>query len=172
MLKECKRNGILTKEVLASIPGYHMDEIKAAKRPVVMIECAENIPCNPCETSCPKGAISVGDPITNLPSVNIDKCIGCGMCVAVCPGLAIFLANSAFDETRASLTFAYEFLPVPQKGDTVKAINREGKVVCEATVEKVVTAPAYDMTNVMTISFPAEYLEDVRGIERLGKGGN
>ena len=172
MLKECKRNGILTKEVLASIPGYHMDEIKAAGRPVVMIECAENIPCNPCETSCPQGAITVGDPITNLPSVNVDKCIGCGMCVAVCPGLAIFLANSKFTETRASLTFAYEFLPVPQKGDTVKAVNREGKVVCDAVVEKVVTAKAYDMTNVMTISFPAEYLEEVRGIQRLGKGGN
>ena len=70
MLKECKKNGVLTKEVLNQIPGYKMDAVRAAKGPVVVIECAENIPCNPCETSCPKGAISVGEPITNLPVVD------------------------------------------------------------------------------------------------------
>jgi len=166
MLKECKKNGVLTKEVLAQIPGYKMDAVRAAKGPVVVIECAENIPCNPCETSCPKGAISVGEPITNLPVVDPDKCIACGRCVAVCPGLAIFLLNAHFAPGRASVTFAYEYLPVPAQGDTVPAINREGKVVCDAVVEKVVRVKAYDMTNVVTISFPEEYLEEVRGIAR------
>ena len=166
MLKECKKDGVLTKEVLAQIPGYKMDAVRAAKGPVVVIECAENIPCNPCETSCPKGAISVGEPITNLPVVDPDKCIACGRCVAVCPGLAIFLLNAHFAPGRASVTFAYEYLPVPAEGEAVRAINREGKEVCEAVVEKVVRVKAYDMTNVMTISVPEEYLEEVRGIAR------
>ena len=166
MLKNCKKDGILTKDVLAQIPGYRMDEVRAAKGPVVCIECAENIPCNPCETSCPMGAITVGNPITNLPSVDTSKCIACGKCVATCPGLAIFLINAHHAEKRASVTFAYEYLPVPAEGDTVPAINREGEVICDAVVEKVVRVKAYDMTNVMTISFPVEYIEEVRGIAR------
>lgn len=166
MLNECKKDGILRKELLAKTPGYDMDAVRAAKGAVVVIECAENIPCNPCETSCPQHAITVGDNITNLPAVDPSKCVGCGMCVAVCPGLAIFLLNAHFAPGRASVTFAYEYLPVPAKGDAVKAVDREGNVVCDATVEKVVAAKAYDMTNVMTISFPEEYLEDVRGIRR------
>ncbi|MGI6118417.1 MAG: 4Fe-4S binding protein [Bilifractor sp.] len=166
MLKECKKDGVLTKEVLSQIPGYRMDAVYAAKGPVVVIECAEHIPCNPCATSCPQHAITVGEPITNLPSVDPEKCVGCGMCVAVCPGLAIFLLNAHFAEGRGSLTFAYEYLPVPKKGDIVRAVNRVGEYVCDAVVEKVVCVPAYDQTRVMTISFPVEYLEEVRAIER------
>lgn len=166
MLKECKKDGILRKEVLESIPGYRMDEVRKAKGPVVVIECAENIPCNPCETSCPQGAITVGNPITNLPVVDVEKCIGCGKCVAICPGLAIFLIDANYAEGRGTVTFAYEYLPVPKKGDVVKAVNRKGEVVCDAVVEKNVSVKAYDMTNVMTISVPIEYLEEVRGIAR------
>ena len=77
MLKECKKNGILTKEVLGQIPGYKMDAVRKAKGPVVVMGCAEHIPCNPCETSCPQHAITIGDNITNLPSVDPEKCVGC-----------------------------------------------------------------------------------------------
>lgn len=166
MLKDCKKDGILTQGVLESIPGYHIDAVRKAKGPVVVIECAEHIPCNPCATSCPQHAITVGEPITNLPTVDPEKCVGCGMCVAVCPGLAIFLLNAHFAPGRGALTFAYEYLPVPQKGETVRAANRRGEYVCDAVVEKIVCAKNYDRTNVMTISFPEEYLEDVRAIER------
>ena len=166
MLKECKKNGILTKELLAQIPGYKMDAVRNAKGPVVVMECAEHIPCNPCETSCPQHAITIGDNITNLPSVDPEKCVGCGMCVAVCPGLAIFVINAHYAPGRASIMFAYEYLPVPAKGDVVTAVDRAGNPVCEAVVEKVVMAKSYDMTRVITISIPEEYIEDVRGIAR------
>lgn len=171
MLEKCKKTGILSKEVLAQIPGYNLEAVRKAKGAVVIIECAENIPCNPCETSCPNKAITIGEPITNLPVVDPDKCIGCGMCVAVCPGLAIFLLNAHFAPGRAALTFAYEYLPVPQKGEKVKAVDRKGAYVCDAVVEKVVLTKTYDMTNVVTISFPEEYLEEVRSIARP-KGEN
>ena len=170
MLKECKKNGILTKDILSQIPGYHMDAVRAAKGFVAVMECAECIPCNPCSTSCPNNAITIGDTITNLPSIDVSKCVGCGKCVAVCPGLAIFLLNANYTDDTAALTFAYEYLPVPQKGDVVRAVGRDGKYTCDATVEKVVCAKAYDMTKLLTISFPKEYLEDVRAIERI-KGG-
>ena len=48
------------------------------KGPIPVIECPEYIPCNPCETACPTHAITIGKPITNLPTLNVDKCTGCG----------------------------------------------------------------------------------------------
>ena len=49
-----------------------------------VIECTQNIPCNPCQDACPKGCISIGKNITSLPVVKGDvKCIGCGMCAAM-----------------------------------------------------------------------------------------
>ncbi|QEM70140.1 4Fe-4S dicluster domain-containing protein [Geobacter sp. FeAm09] len=38
----------------------------------------------PCQLACPQGAIEVIDPV-NARVVNVDKCVGCGICVAACP---------------------------------------------------------------------------------------
>jgi len=159
-------DGILTDEILRQTPGYKPEACNVAKGPVVVIECAQAIPCNPCETVCPNDAITVGDPITNLPTINPEVCIGCGKCVAACPGLAIFMIDKCVGEDEATVSFAYEYLPAPEKGEQVKAVDRAGKVVCGATVEKVVSVKHYDMTKVVTIRIPLEYADTVRGIER------
>jgi len=164
-LKRAGACGVLTEDILVNTPGYPLEALKNAKKPLVMIECAQTIPCNPCETSCPFGAITVGEPITNLPAVDAEKCTGCGTCVAVCPGLAIFLVDLGAGEGLGTVTFAYEYLPVPHKGDVVKALDREGSYVCDATVEKVASAKSYDMTKVVTIGVPVEYATVVRGIK-------
>jgi Fe-S-cluster-containing hydrogenase component 2 len=98
-----------------------------------------------------------------------EKCNGCGLCVAVCPGLAIFIVDPVYKPGRAAVSFAYEYLPVPTEGDTVPATDREGHVVCSAVVEKVVSAKKYDMTRVVTISIPAEHAHTVRGILKNGR---
>lgn len=166
VLDQAKANGILTEDILVQTPGYRHGDLEKAKGALVLIECAQNIPCNPCETVCPHGAITVGEPITNLPVVDPDKCIGCGICVAICPGLAIFLVNLHAGKGLGSVTFAYEYLPVPEKGEKVQAVDRGGNVVCDATVEKVVSVKSYDMTKVVTVTVPVEYANIVRGIAR------
>ena len=171
-LIQAGKSGVLTEDILVHTPGYLPDALKKAQTPLVMIECVQTIPCNPCETICPTGAITVGEPITNLPVVDPEKCNGCGACVAICPGLAIFLVSLCAGEGFGSVTFAYEYLPSPEKGDIVKALDREGKVVCDATVEKVVSARNYDMTKVITVSVPVEYAETVRGIGRSKEPNN
>jgi Fe-S-cluster-containing hydrogenase component 2 len=38
----------------------------------------------PCQLACPHDAIEVIDPV-NARVVNLDKCVGCGICVSACP---------------------------------------------------------------------------------------
>ena len=64
--------GIIQENKLKSSPGYPPAEVLTQKA-VAIIECIEEIPCNPCETACPAGAIRVGTPITNLPALIPEK---------------------------------------------------------------------------------------------------
>lgn len=134
---------------------------------VAVIECVQEIPCNPCEDACPFGAIKIGSPITNLPALNGTKCTGCGTCVAMCPGQAIFLLNYTYSDDRAEVSFPFEYLPRPEKGDEVDAVNRAGEIVCKGIVTNVKMPPAYKNTCVVTIAVPKEYINEVRSMKRL-----
>ncbi len=140
-------------------------EERYAKGPVAVIECVQEIPCNPCEAACKFGAICIGDEITTLPALDEGKCTGCGMCIAKCPGLAIFVVDKSAGDS-ATVAFPYEYYPVPAAGDQVKAVNRKGEPVCEGIVVKVVNPKAYDHTPVVTVKIPAAFADEVRSIQR------
>lgn len=160
--------GTIPIEVLKKTPGYPSDK-ELSKGPTVVIECPEEIPCNPCETICRKSAIIVGDPITNLPRVIPDNCDACGRCIAICPGLAIFMVDNTYSQKEARVCFPYEYLPLPSKGDIVHAVNRKGKIVCEGRVIQVSNPQVYDHTAVITIVIPKEFSKEVRGIQTPAK---
>lgn len=158
--------GYLEFDELSSIQKLPSEE-RYAKGPVAVIECVQEIPCNPCEAACIQGAISVGNPITNLPTCAHDKCTGCGVCISKCPGLAIFIVNKAYTEATATVGFPYEYMPTPEVGMDVKAVNRKGEVLCDAKVVKVVNPPAFDHTPVVTIEIPKEFADEARSIKRI-----
>lgn len=146
-------NGYLEDEELENYPGVHT----GVKGIHPVIECTQNIPCNPCQTACRFGCIAVGEKITNLPCVSRDsKCVGCGMCVSSCSGLAIFLVDEDVDGEHAEITLPYEFLPYPQKGDKGVALGRKGQVLCEAEVANFRITEAMDKTGLLTIRVPKE----------------
>lgn len=135
--------------------------------PVAIVECVQQIPCNPCEASCPSGAISIGKPITRTPRVDLKKCIGCGKCVAACPGLAIFIIDKSRG-AEATVSFPFEYLPLPKKDQEVFALNRAGEFVCMGRVMRVANPVGNDHTSVVTVAIPKEYADEVRTIRREG----
>ena len=132
-----------------------------------VIECTQNIPCNPCQDACPKGCIRIGSNITALPAVQPDVvCIGCGMCVASCSGQSIFLVDEDTGDGCGTVTLPYEFLPLPKAGDKGVALGRDGKKVCEAEVVNVRSAKAFDHTNLLTMKVPKDMVMKARFFKR------
>ena len=160
--------GYMTLVELKENLGYPTEE-RFKKGPVAVAECIQEIPCNPCEAACRFGAIEIGKPITTLPEINGDKCTGCGMCIAHCSGLAIFVLDKTYSDTQGTVSFPYEYLPLPVKGQKVKGVNRAGDPVCDAEVVKVQDLKSFDRTPVVTIAVPLEMVDEVRSIQRREK---
>jgi thioredoxin reductase/Fe-S-cluster-containing hydrogenase component 2 len=159
------RTGVLDWSDWEVIPGWPSEE-RMRQGPVAVIECPETIPCDVCEPACHLGAVSLGGTMTALPRLDVEKCSGCGLCVALCPGLAMFVVDLSFSPDEATITFPYEFLPLPEVGADVQGTDREGKPVVDARVVKVQTSKRFDHTAVVTIAVPGEYAQVVRGIAR------
>ncbi len=135
---------------------------RLAKGPVAIIECFQQIPCDPCHTACPRGAIKPFANINDLPQIDFDACDGCTLCVAACPGLAIFVVDYTYSDDKVLLKLPHEFVPLPEKGEIVKLLNRKGEVVAEG---KVVRAVRFrDKTNVVWVECPRELGMEVRAI--------
>ncbi len=129
---------------------------------VIIIECVQKIPCNPCSTICPKGAITIEGNITNIPRVDFDKCNGCGLCIANCPGLAIFSVDESLDNDMAEVGIPFEFKPLPEAGEKVNLLNRSGEIIGIGQVNKVRNPKAYDRTPVIYLLVPRKLSLDVR----------
>lgn len=152
------KTGYLDEGELEEYPGFVR---KIGVHPV--LECTQNIPCNPCQDACKFGCISIGEHITSLPvAVAKADCKNCGMCVAACSGQAIFLIDEEYEEEYATVTMPYEMLPYPEEGDMGKGCNRSGKIVCDAQVVSVKTSKAYDKTALLTVKIPKEFSNKVR----------
>ncbi|MDR2367502.1 MAG: FAD-dependent oxidoreductase [Deltaproteobacteria bacterium] len=151
-------NGYLGDSEAGRYPG-----VKSAPGVHPVLECAQNIPCNPCRDACPKGCIRVEGKIIALPEfVPGSGCSGCGMCVASCSGQAIFLVNEDIGDGKAAVTIPYEFLPLPAKGQTGTALGRSGAPLCPAEVAEVRLIGAYDHTALMTFTVPREFAMTAR----------
>ncbi len=129
----------------------------------VVIECPQRIPCNPCHTSCPTGAVLPFEDINDVPKVDYSKCTGCARCVARCPGLACFVVDLAWKEGWALMKLPYEMLPRPVKGMEAECLDRQGNAVCRSMIEQVLE-PFKDRTYVVAVPVPIELKDKVRAV--------
>jgi hypothetical protein len=74
-----------------------------------------------------------------------------------------------YSEAKATVSFPYEYLPMPKKGDLVQAVDRAGDVVCGAEVLRIQRPKGFDHTAVITVSVPRELAMVVRSMRRLDR---
>ncbi|MEW6263996.1 MAG: 4Fe-4S binding protein [Thermodesulfobacteriota bacterium] len=161
------RTGYLSDQELERGPGVP-SAARRGRGPVAVIECVQPIPCNPCESSCRVGAIHVGEDINNPPRLDEDKCVGCQSCLPICPGQAIFLVDESPADDRAAVTVPYEFLPLPEKGATVTALDRSGRPLGDASITAVRLTEKMDRTALVTMELPRSWAMRARAFRLKG----
>jgi len=154
-------NGVANKSLILS--KFPKEDILLKAKTIT--ECYEEIPCNPCSTSCPSDAIYIGNDINNTPIVDFDKCTGCGIGVYNCPGLAIFVVQK-IDNKNARFKIPYELRPLPLKGEMWNGVNRAGEIITKVLIEKITLTKKQDKTALIQVLVPVEYLNDFITIRR------
>lgn len=156
-----ENTGVPTQE---NIDSVFPSKERMEQGPVAVIECYQNIPCNPCSTACNRSAIQPFTDINDRPLILSENCNGCSLCVSKCPGLAIMILHYNYSEDKASIRIPYEFRPLPEKGQIVKGLDRAGNYVADCEVISVANAPAMDKTPIVGIAFPKEHYKTIRNI--------
>ena len=163
------KTGIPTKEDLDPITPT---EERFARGPVAIVECFQKIPCNPCVEACKRNAIIPFEDINDLPRVDFEKCNGCGLCIVQCPGLAIFVVDKTYSESKAVIRIPYEFIPMPKKGQWACGLDRAGKELGCFEVVNVIPGGARNKTSTVWLAAPKELAMEVRGIKTGGFKNN
>jgi Fe-S-cluster-containing hydrogenase component 2 len=134
-------------------------------RAVAVVECFQQIPCDPCADACRHGAIKPLAGINDLPVLDEDLCDGCGLCIAKCPGQAVFVVDETYSLDEALVMLPYEFLPLPEVGEVVCAFGRDGCQVGLARVVKVRKGRSLDRTAIISVAVPLDLAMTARHIK-------
>jgi sarcosine oxidase subunit alpha len=134
-----------------------------------LFHCNQEIPCNPCTTVCPQGQIkTVDDLITQLPYfLGNQDCIGCGKCVAVCPGLAVTLMDYRKDKDNPIVTFPLELSSDKIAiGNKVLVVSNEGELG-EFEVIRARFLKDFPKTQLISVKLPSNLAKDAVGIKLI-----
>ncbi|MFX1374191.1 MAG: FAD-dependent oxidoreductase [Promethearchaeota archaeon] len=169
-LKILKEIGVKIKEDLKKLQSMY--EIMKAKPPLPVdidlpqkkegiypvFYCNQEIPCNPCTSVCPNKQIqTVDELITQLPFFKgEEECLGCGKCVAVCPGLAVVLRDYRKDKENPFVTFPLELSTEElEKGKKIIVVSNEQELG-EFEVHRVRILKEYPKTQLITVKLPSK----------------
>ena len=178
-LKILKEIGIKTEEDLKKFQKYS-EIMKAKPPPPVDIDfshkeegifpvfyCNQEIPCNPCTTVCPNEQIeTIDDLITQLPYFKDDQeCIGCGKCVAVCPGLAVLLKDYRKDKNNPFITFPFELTAKKLEKDQKIIVVSNDQELGEFKVYRTRILKEFPKTQLITVKLPSEIAKQAVAIK-------
>ena len=123
-----------------------------------IFHCTQEIPCNPCTSVCPQNQIhTVDDLISQLPYFHGEKeCIGCGACVAVCPGLAITLVDYRKDPQNPTVTFPMELSDQKMQPETPILVTSENGNLGKFRIFRSRILHDYPKTQLISVKLPAD----------------
>ncbi len=162
MKVEPKEIGVVDLSTLKEL-GFIPSEERLLRGPVAIYECIEEIPCDVCVWACPFKAVSKSH-LTSLPRVDFDRCTGCTLCAAKCPGQAIFVVNLARKDGYAYVSLPYELNPPPRRGAKAVLLSREGR---ELGIGEVVGFYEDNRTYLVTVKVDRSLALEVRAIRVL-----
>ncbi|MFX0082559.1 MAG: FAD-dependent oxidoreductase [Candidatus Hodarchaeota archaeon] len=178
-LKILKEMGIKTEEDLKTL--QEISEVMKSKPPppidvdftykeegiFPVFYCNQEIPCNPCTTVCPNQQIeTIDNLITQLPYFKDDQeCIGCGKCVAVCPGLAVVLKDYRKDKKNPSVTFPLELTEKRlEKGQEI-VVTSNDQELGQFEVYRARILKEFPKTQLITVKLPSEIAKQAVAIK-------
>jgi NADPH-dependent 2,4-dienoyl-CoA reductase/sulfur reductase-like enzyme/Fe-S-cluster-containing hydrogenase component 2/bacterioferritin-associated ferredoxin len=137
--------------ILKSKPGPETRRKPPRKEDGVfpIFHCYQEVPCNPCTSVCPVGAVKTkDDKITGLPYMdNLDACTGCASCLAVCPGLSVTMVDYREDPAHPLVTLPYEvWREKVEVGQKIPVTDIDGAILGYYPVEKVTSRRKYPGT--------------------------
>jgi NADPH-dependent 2,4-dienoyl-CoA reductase/sulfur reductase-like enzyme/Fe-S-cluster-containing hydrogenase component 2/bacterioferritin-associated ferredoxin len=155
--------------ILKSKPGREARREPPSKEAGVfpIFHCYQEVPCNPCTSVCPAGAVKTeGDEITGLPYMaDLDACTGCAACIAVCPGLSVTLVDYRKDPQHPLVTFPYEVWRDRVKtGAKVPVTDIDGAILGYFPVEKVTSRRKYPGTLLVQVKLDRKVAKAAVGI--------
>jgi len=169
-LKILKEIGIETDEDIEKLKNFA--DIMKAKPPlpgeliisskeegiIPLFHCNQEIPCNPCTSVCPQEQVeTIDNLITQLPFFKDEKeCLGCGKCVAVCPGLAVTLVDYRKDKENPLVTFPLELTSEKiEKGKEVVIVSDQKELgIFEVNRSRILKE--FPKTQLITVILPAD----------------
>jgi sarcosine oxidase subunit alpha len=161
-----------TAEILKSRPGEITQETVPENGGVFpVLHCSQEIPCNPCTSICPQGAIYIDEnDIRQVPDYIAaqlgTECLGCEKCVTICPGLAITLVDMRQQADYALVTIPYEFERGSlHKGDVVTVVDTSGGVLGNVEVVRTRAGKATDRTILVKVQAPVGIAKRIAGIQ-------
>jgi NADPH-dependent 2,4-dienoyl-CoA reductase/sulfur reductase-like enzyme/Fe-S-cluster-containing hydrogenase component 2/bacterioferritin-associated ferredoxin len=132
-----------------------------------VVRCVQEIPCNPCVESCPKGWVRLeSESIMSLPHWE-KECVGCLRCAAVCPGLAITVVDRRFDSTgkTAQVWIPWELdVGAVRVGREVSLTGFEGEEVGVGIVRHVRSLKWMDRRKMIQVEVESALSTKVAGI--------
>ncbi len=157
-------------KILKAKPGPVVKrEMPAAEEGVFpLFHCRQEVPCNPCTSVCPAGAVRTErDEITGLPYMeDLTLCKGCMSCLYICPGLAVTLVDYRENRETPRVTLPYEiWRDRVEVGQTVPVTDEEGALLGHYPVEKVHTnARKFPGTLLVQVQMEREKAKKAAGI--------
>lgn len=157
-----QQTGFLSEEELNEI---FPSQERLEEGPVAIIECVQLIPCNPCQDACPRSAILPFEKMTDSPVIDHAKCNGCSICMAYCPGLAIYILDYPYSDMTSLIKIPYEMLPLPLKEDEVDLYDRSGKKIGKGKVIRVQSFKQNPKTHIVWVEIPKDLYKTARNIK-------
>jgi sarcosine oxidase subunit alpha len=156
--------------ILKSKPGPTVRREKPKQEEGVMpiFHCYQEVPCNPCTSVCPEGAIKTErDDIRGLPYVvDLNLCKGCLNCAFICPGLAVTVVDYRKDPEHPTVSLPYEmWREKVEIGEKVPVTDVDGAILGYYAVEKVVSnRKKYPGTLLVQVKVDRKVAKDAVGI--------